>query len=777
MTMPLDRFANSSLRASLASAALPKRVRDVLEELYALAADELSRQLERMLVDFEQQLFRLADHARNQTVQAQHFETMRALRQNRADLVPRFLSGLEDALCRIREPTAPAAEEAATPLHFGDLRLLDDDESSEHTLLSAIARRHESRAGLPLQLLGQRFGVLAAAPAFDVETLPVGPQQLGLLMSQASEVLQIELDAKLMLLKTFDREVMSGHEQLIETLNTLLARRNVLPNLAFVPLRMRPTVQKRDDGESAVPREGGGFGGGGHGVGHGGGSGSGGHGGGGHGGGDSHAGGARSGSSPHTGWLGGANDQASVAEENEAFDLLQQLLSGRRGAGAAAADAGAPARMAMPTFDVVSTLGKLQGTAPAGRNLAELRHSVLLQARQQLGQPAALSREDSDTFELLGMLYAEIGRELRAGAENTALLERLQVPLLRVALQDRAFFVRSHHPARQLLNAVAESGARWLGEDDVDPHLNAQLQQAVEHVVEHYDGDAAVFESANHALQEKLQAMARKAEISERRHVEAARGKEKLAMAKRRASEVIEEAVSGQGLPKFSLTLLTQAWADALTLTMLRHGEDSTEWAQQVEATRQMVAAHVNATPAPAGLVSQVEEALTTVGYHANEASTIATRLTAGAAEDHDDAATRTQLAVKLKARARLGEDAEERMPKLPPRTSTEQSYYEQLRTLPFGTWFEFEKNQQGEMVRRRLSWYSPMTDHALFVNQRGHRVGEHSLDGLSRMMATGRARLVTADKGRLVDRAWQAALNALRSLAGRGDNSAEVGA
>jgi hypothetical protein len=37
-------------------------------------------------------------------------------------------------------------------------------------------------------------------------------------------------------------------------------------------------------------------------------------------------------------------------------------------------------------------------------------------------------------------------------------------------------------------------------------------------------------------------------------------------------------------------------------------------------------------------------------------------------------------------------------------------------------------------------------------------------------MLARGQARIVTAERGRLVDRAWQATLNALRSFAGRGD-------
>ena len=39
--------------------------------------------------------------------------------------------------------------------------------------------------------------------------------------------------------------------------------------------------------------------------------------------------------------------------------------------------------------------------------------------------------------------------------------------------------------------------------------------------------------------------------------------------------------------------------------------------------------------------------------------------------------------------------------------------------------------------------------------------------------MATGNARVVTADRGHLVDRAWQAAMGALRSFAGRGEGRA----
>ncbi len=95
---------------------------------------------------------------------------------------------------------------------------------------------------------------------------------------------------------------------------------------------------------------------------------------------------------------------------------------------------------------------------------------------------------------------------------------------------------------------------------------------------------------------------------------------------------------------------------------------------------------------------------------------------------------------------------------------------------MPFGTWFEFTRNQQGDVQRQRLSWFSPVTGNALFVNQRGQRVGEHSLDTLAHLMAKGQAQVVTEDRGRLIDRAWNATLNALRSLTGRRGEAESAG-
>lgn len=786
MAGPLARASGAP--RSLAASGLPRRVRRVLERALALVSSELDAPIGTMLTEFEQELFRLADLARNPGAESGYMQTLRTFRMNRSDLLPRFMLELEAGLAQLRTPVTGAPAAADESPNFRNLSLVDNAVLDEGTVLREVASRQEGRANLALHLLGQRFGVLAGMPAFDAERLPLGPQALCRAMRDASVGLEVAHDARLLLYRVFDRQVMTFYARVIERMDAMMVEEGILPGLTHVPMRTRaahgdaapaatpdpaqragePAAQAQASGpgargtgrapdsgrpaadddatQSAQPRRRA----------------------------SDHAAPAES-NRPHTAWMGEAPPPVDESDEAEAFEILQQLMSGRRELiGKLRPGAAEKPRLALETPEVVNALGLLQKSpgSPTGtpRTLIEIKQTLLAQARQRHGQGAALSPRDSDTFELLSMLYGQIEQEVREDAPAAALLRRLQLPLLRVALQDRAFFVRSRHPARQLLNTVAESAAKWLDPEDFDPQLLLPLQQAVTDVLERYDGDNEVFESTNRKLQEQMQQQVRKAEMLERRHVDAARGKEKLEVAKQRAAAALVHIINDQRLPKFTRALLNQAWTDVLTLTLLRQGEDSPEWQRQLEATGQIVGACARGEAPADGLATHIEHALSQVGYHGEEAAVIAQRLTSSVPED-EDPASRTELAMKLKARTRLGEEtAKAKKPKLPPRTPEEQMRYEQLRVMPFGSWLEFVTNQQGDVVRRRLSWFSPVTDNALFVNQRGQRIGEHSLDTLARMIVAGQARIVTSDRGRLVDRAWQAAMGALRSFAGRSD-------
>ena len=127
----------------------------------------------------------------------------------------------------------------------------------------------------------------------------------------------------------------------------------------------------------------------------------------------------------------------------------------------------------LPTQDVLSGLRLLQSqpipaVAPGKprRTMLDVQDSLLAQVREKHGPGATLVQQDADTFELLGLLYNEMEREVQRDAPAVDLLVRLQVPVAQAALHDREFFLRPQHPARELLNSVAESGATWLGEGE-----------------------------------------------------------------------------------------------------------------------------------------------------------------------------------------------------------------------------------------------------------------------------------------------------------------------
>lgn len=754
--------------SSLASAGLPPRVRTVLERSLHLVSEELDHGLTRMLDEFERELFRLADLARNPGAESGYMQTLRSFRLNRADLVPRFMLGIERALAGIRRP-APVRADHSTPgeVSFRNLSLVETAVMDEGTVLREVGSRQEGRATLALHLLGQRFGVLAGKPAFDAIRLPLGPHVLCEALREAAVALEITHDARLLLYRIFDRQVMGGYPQLLDRVNELMVAEEILPALTFVPLRARTTpVLMRETLSPTGARPAGAVGT------------------------DPAAPQARpqapaqangqphpgAAARPHTAWFGEPQADDDVRDEAAAFATLQELLSGRRALlGKLRPGRDESPRRELGTTDLVGRLRALQQQPPASAsqaNLLEIKRAVLAQTRHSSGEAAALSPEDNDTFELLDLLYQQLESELRRDAPTAGLVRQLQVPLLRMALLDRAFFLRAQQPARQLLNTVAESAARWMDRDELDPQLVEPLQQAVAEVVNGFDQDPEVFAKAQSRLQERMQAHVRRAEMTERRHVEAARGKEKLEVARQRAGEALAREIGEQRLPRFARSLLNQAWSDVLTLTLLRQGEESDAWKTQLDVTRRVVAACSEGGADDGALAAQVEESLGQVGYHGDEAKVIAQRLS-GCSNDDEDPASRTELAMKLKARVRLGEDkAAQARPKPPPRTPAEQAQYEQLRVMPFGVWIDFVQNQQGDISRRRLSWFSPITDNALFVNQRGQRAAEVSLDSLARMLVNGQARMVTSDRGRLVDRAWQAAVNTLRSFAGRGEGA-----
>jgi hypothetical protein len=267
-------------------------------------------------------------------------------------------------------------------------------------------------------------------------------------------------------------------------------------------------------------------------------------------------------------------------------------------------------------------------------------------------------------------------------------------------------------------------------------------------------------------------------------------------------------------------TLLERAWTDVLALNLLRHGEHSDAFRQQLRVTDQLLGQFPVSDPVL--LRHEVETGLQQIGMNGDEAEQVAQRLigldTAAAEEPTvtlPEAAaveaapakpiaegkpavvapmpqpappaptvipvtpkpavartaeppSATDLAIRLKQRQRLGEQrGHETAPAtnaavVPPLGLREARIHNRLRQLPFGSWFEFIDPATGEATQRKLAWFSPVSGNSLFVNRRGQRSDVMNLQELARAIANGRVRELPPQEENLLDRAWHALTNNL---------------
>lgn len=791
---------------SLADSGLPPRVRDVATRLLQATETELGDRFQLMLTHLESHLFKQAERARSPSDQVELLKAVQTLKTQSAQFQPAYFKLLETRLGQLRNNRT---------LHVDNLRgkalpssqwTVDDAVPGTETAaaqLRDLAAPLEGAANLSLYLLGQRFGVLSGSPALSPAQICLGPRTLIQLAGEVAQGLFKERVSPASVQSHFAQEVLGDYAGFIERINALLDDAGVLPGLTYVPTRPTKasktpttahTASSADQEASASTHDGRG----------------------------AAPGSARSteapgahartsassghaqhpmqqgdsarnvGASPTPSW--GRDDVTSWLEQPDLgplvpqapqadFRYLQQLLTAHRIAGKLPPRPSTPPGSELDGAALDRFLREIQSEPHANANQARsvhgLRESLLQRARAEHGPQAGLGREDADTFEILSILYAEVAREVRAGSSVHGLLERLQLPVLRLALKDRSFFEQTAHPGRQLLNTIAESDASAYGDHAIDPYFEIAMRKAVERMEDDVDGKPETLAEVNDELQSQFRQQVKRSQTSEKRLVEAARGRERMALAKHTATTALQALMDDAKPARAVEVLMRRAWLDAMTLTALRHGEASPAWQKQLDTTRKILDTVTAPEPVQSPeLAKEIDAAMRQVGYHATEAGALSRHLSrSSTAPRDDDEPTATEISAQIKAHARLGEeDVESRQEKierakLPPRTPAEEECYRHLRTLPFGCWIDFIQNQQGEAERRRLSWYSTVTDRALFVNRRGQRVAEMHMDALARLMAQGQLRVVERHQLRLIDRAFRSTVEMLRSTLRGGDD------
>src|SRR5438445_957735 len=136
-------------------------------------------------------------------------------------------------------------------------------------------------------------------------------------------------------------------------------------------------------------------------------------------------------------------------------------------------------------------------------------HNVLRDLQESpLGQKA--NQLESMTIEMVAMLFDFIfeTRDLPDGMK--AQLARLQIPVLKAAMLDGAFFAKKTHPSRLLVNALADAGLGWSPDMGNDDPLYRKVESIVRRILDDFSDNLALFDELRENI-EKFLAEAEKA--------------------------------------------------------------------------------------------------------------------------------------------------------------------------------------------------------------------------------------------------------------------------
>ncbi|MCF8798868.1 DUF1631 domain-containing protein [Xanthomonas campestris] len=744
----------------------PGRDQRLLDQAHAAFVPPIAQVFAAAVAHFDDVLFDRAESAG--ASQLLFLDGMRELRRKRDEVSAQFRQQLEAGWQALLQGTPLSAEVVlAGDMGTGPLSLVP-----EHVLESRLAVRNLATVLLRdfkqvLARIDRRLGWIAGGLELVADTNPVGPEHLGVAIHEAFATCDLAPEVRLVLIKLCERDLAEPIGKLYARLDETLAKAGVMPEISQ-PKRAPPRMQPRDQaqGERSAA-DGQGF--------------------------DGEAGGedpneqyapawanrfldrwahsrgrmqaaAQRGSADgHAGGDGDADHPGG--SQGMLLDALHELLQQTRNVRENAASAASVAvgqQRPLSQREMMSVLSLLQATPSAtlqaaigddNESLAQRLKNEVLNSATRLGvdpATAKLDPMDEDAIDLVGMLFDVMLDERDLENRSREMIGRLVVPFVKVALLDRKMFVQKTHPARRLLNSLAEACEGNNGDSAAERVLMGKVEEIVDRLVAEFNENLAIFLTLEEEFRDFLSQHRRRVEIAERRATETQRGQEKLELARTRALSELEQRVqAGAPLPKAVEDFLRQPWLHHLTMAILRDGDEgpgTVEALAMADGVLEELAEarrHIIGKPWLQAWQPALHRVFASVGLHGDAVVVAITAL-------HDT----------LQAIAEARPELEKALPELPQvnlpppaaesvsvvlgaeavAQSIDSADAERFRAMDIGTWLDFV-DKDGKVQAGKLSWVSPISSRLLFVNRRGVRFCVASPEELAVMVRLGRLR------------------------------------
>jgi hypothetical protein len=475
---------------------------------------------------------------------------------------------------------------AELELSIQSLSVVSNNELEERVAIEAIVSKAVVSYEQPLANLTTRIDSLVAGVTVTDIANPVGPEALCCCFINACKSLELDIRAKLVLLKLYDRYVISCLGDLYRLCNQLLTERGILPGLNMADAKRQGAYKHQSN----------------------------------------------------------LDDQVVVADSGNVFADLQAFLHAMQNqAYSTAGQAGLSAPGQAPQIPRQKLLQLLQclqseqqaqfvqqqqqafqGVAPSQIDIQQTLGQMLV--AQMPGASLSIGQVENDVINLVEMLFQFILDEPQLAAPMKALLARLQIPFIKLAMQDKQFFSKGSHPARQLLNAVASACLGWEPVADTEKDsLYKKVDALVTTISDDFDADTVIFQQMLDDFNAFVEAEQRRAQLVQQRTLCAEEGKAKSDLAREQIQNLLDSKLNGLDLPEPVVQLVEGGWSRVLLHIFLKEGSESPAW-QDAVATLEDLLWSMQATEDESGrqrllkrapkIIKALRSGLNTISYN-----------------------------------------------------------------------------------------------------------------------------------------------------------------
>ncbi|KUM41634.1 DUF1631 domain-containing protein [Pseudomonas sp. EpS/L25] len=695
------------------------------------AAQRLNASLQQLFDNADDALFEMADRAGSNQEQSLYFEAMRDLRLRRKSIERSFLQQYFERFAALNNLVSGKPEVRLDSVSYEDLSLVQNDALEESVAVDTMVAKALSNNAMAISHLTIRFNTQLSSK-LDDGTHPLGPRRLCEAFVEACRDLDTDIKVKLIIYKLFERFVLNGLGQLYAESNRQLVEAGVLPQLKAIPQQVPGRSAKGYSGRTPA----------------------------------------------HVN---------SEDDGQELFGTLQSLLAQLRvpaSAPVAGASSGsgeslaAGADQAITSYDLMRLLSHLQQQIPSqsldGYDLRAQLDTALGRISERSGRKRVVGQVDEDVINLVGMLFEFILDDLTLPDSLKALIARLQIPMLKVAVLDKTFFSRGSHPARRLLNEIAAASLGWGEQSDLQRDgLYQKIEQIVQRLLTDFVDDPEIFAELLADFMAYVSDEQRRSELLEQRTRDAEEGRARAEIARLQVEHVLSLRLQEHPLPAAVQRVLREAWSQVLLLTCLKQGYESSEWRAALQTMDDLiwsiqphhdVASRQRLLEMVPGLLKALREGLASAAFDPFSTSEFFTELESLHVQTFQQARAEvvegTSVAAPGMPSASVVVDAPFELPTAAERIAglTDESL-DWVDSLSVGAWLEIQDEDQ--KLRCKLAAVIRPMGRLVFVNRTGMKVLDRTRDELALDYQEGRVRLL--DDALLFDRAMTSVIGNLR--------------